>query len=104
MWLSAEDFKIVSSLPLISSKDKDAYRVHPNFLLDGKVVSIKGLTGRVVKINQEALREDRYDSIDIAWDNGSASNRVFLLWLMDERPGVKILVNSDKYCANKIYD
>lgn len=45
-----------------------------------RVRSLKtGSEGTIVGINEEAKREDRYDSIDIQWDNGNRSYGLFLM-------------------------
>lgn len=103
MWLEPKDLGIISSIPGDSAEQKIKFRVHPNCLIGAKAVSIRGVTGRVTKVYQEALQEDRYDSIDIEWDHGGLSRKVFLLWLNADTPGVNLMISTDKYNANKIY-
>lgn len=103
MWLTTEQFKIINSITHASSNTENSYHVHPRCLLDAKVVSNTGVTGRITKIREEEKKEDRYDSIDISWDHGGASYGVFLLWLMDNNPGIKVMVDENTYNANKIY-
>lgn len=103
MWLTTEHFKIISSIKHAMTNSKNSYYVHPRCLLDAKVVSNTGVTGRITKIREEEKKEDRYDSIDISWDHGGASYGVFLLWLMGHTPGIKVMVDKNTYNANKIY-
>ena len=103
MWLTKENFKIISSITHAAIYSENSYYVHLRCLLDAKVVSNKGVTGRITKIREEEKKEDRYDSIDISWDHGGASYGVFLLWLMDNTPGIQVMADENTYNANKIY-
>jgi hypothetical protein len=49
-----------------------------SILLNKKVTSLSnGTTGRISKIHYASLGEDRYTSVDIDWDNGNTSHRLF---------------------------
>ncbi len=72
----------------------DINGIHPKCLVNSKVISLRtGVTGWVIKVNSESMQEDRYDSIDISWDNGNVSHRVFLMGILES---VSILISQDR--------
>lgn len=54
-------------------------------------VTTKNL-GSISAIYKAELMEDRFDSFDIAWDDGKETNKAFAMWFEDSTfPGSKLI-------------